>query len=384
MNEINMASRNTVSVFGIDGKYIGQTTLPSVINTPIRPDIIRMVHTNLNKNGRQPYAVSTKAGHQTAAESWGTGRAVARIPRVPGGGTHRSGQGAIGNSCRGGHMYAPTKVWRRWHRKVNNNMKHYAIASALAVSAVPSLVMARGHRIENLPEVPLVLDDSVESVSSTSKALAILKAIGAGADVQRAANSRQIRKGQGKMRNRRRVVRKGPILVYANDNGITRALRNLPGLDVLNVGNLNILKLAPGGHLGRFLIWSQSAFEELNSLFSSCPKKAQIKKSHLIPHPLMKTSDLARLINSDEIQSVVKPIKDFHMKKQNNLRKNPLRNKAAMAKLNPLDLKKMKPRKHITQPNKTAKVFYKQLLKENDYNNEYCTGFLTWLGLNAS
>ena len=27
-------------------------------------------------------AVSVKAGHQTSAESWGTGRAVARIPRV--------------------------------------------------------------------------------------------------------------------------------------------------------------------------------------------------------------------------------------------------------------------------------------------------------------
>lgn len=36
-------------------------------------------------------------GHQTSAESWGTGRAVARIPRVRGGGTHRSGQGAFGN-----------------------------------------------------------------------------------------------------------------------------------------------------------------------------------------------------------------------------------------------------------------------------------------------
>lgn len=40
------------------------------------------------------------SGHQTSAESWGTGRAVARIPRVRGGGTHRSGQGAFGNvSC---------------------------------------------------------------------------------------------------------------------------------------------------------------------------------------------------------------------------------------------------------------------------------------------
>jgi hypothetical protein len=47
---------------------------------------------SIAKNKRQAYAVSETAGHQTSAESWGTGRAVARIPCVGGGGTYRSGQ----------------------------------------------------------------------------------------------------------------------------------------------------------------------------------------------------------------------------------------------------------------------------------------------------
>ena len=68
-----------------------QIELPAVFSAPIRSDIVQTVHTNMNKNKRQAYAVSSKAGHQTAAESWGTGRAVSRIPRVPGGGTHRAG-----------------------------------------------------------------------------------------------------------------------------------------------------------------------------------------------------------------------------------------------------------------------------------------------------
>jgi len=107
------------------------------------------------KNSRQAYAVSVKAGHQTSAESWGTGRAVARIPRVSGGGTHRAGQAAFGNMCRGGRMFAPTKVWRKWHVKINLNEKRYATASALAASAIPSLVLARGHRIEKINEVSI-------------------------------------------------------------------------------------------------------------------------------------------------------------------------------------------------------------------------------------
>jgi len=83
-------------------------------------------------------------GHQTSAESWGTGRAVARIPRVRGGGTHRSGQGAFGNMCRGGRMFAPTRTWRRWHRRVNRNQRRYVIVSAMAASAVPAVVMSKG------------------------------------------------------------------------------------------------------------------------------------------------------------------------------------------------------------------------------------------------
>jgi large subunit ribosomal protein L4e len=39
-------------------------------------DGARIVHTGIAKNRRQPYAVSEKAGHQTSAESWGTGQCV--------------------------------------------------------------------------------------------------------------------------------------------------------------------------------------------------------------------------------------------------------------------------------------------------------------------
>lgn len=118
--------------------------LPAIFKAPIRPDVVNEVSQLMRRNRRQAYAVSEEAGHQTSAESWGTGRAVARIPRVRGGGTHRSGQGAFGNMCRGGRMFAPTKSWRRWHRKINVNLKRYALVSAIAASGVPALVQARG------------------------------------------------------------------------------------------------------------------------------------------------------------------------------------------------------------------------------------------------
>merc|ERR1711920_77150 len=131
-----------------DDKVVTQVACPAVFTAPIRPDVVQFVHTNMNMNKRQAHGVARNAGHQTSAESWGTGRAVSRIPRVGGSGTSRSGQGAFGNMCRGGRMFAPTKTWRKWHRKINITQKRYAVASALAASAVPALVMARGHKIE--------------------------------------------------------------------------------------------------------------------------------------------------------------------------------------------------------------------------------------------
>lgn len=64
-------ARPLVTVFSTTAEPAGETTLPAVFSAPIRPDVVRFVHTNMAKNKRQPYAVAPEAGHQTSAESWG-------------------------------------------------------------------------------------------------------------------------------------------------------------------------------------------------------------------------------------------------------------------------------------------------------------------------
>merc|ERR1712242_373952 len=273
LTDLKMSARPVVSVYGKDGKPTGDSlNLPAVFKAPIRPDVVTQVHTGLNKNNHQPYAVSAIAGEQTSAESWGTGRAVARIPRVRGGGTSRSGAAAFGNMCRGGRMFNPNKTWRRWYRKVNVTQRRYATCSAIAATALPASAMAKGHRVEQVPEFPLVLDDSVEALTKTK----------AWADIERVKASRRFRAGRGKMRNRRRVQKRGPLVVYAKDDGITLAFRNIPGVTLLPVDKLNLLKLAPGGHVGRFTIWTASAFKALDTVFSSASKKG-----FNMPRPIM-------------------------------------------------------------------------------------------------
>lgn len=287
------------------------------------------------KNKRQPYAVSKLAGHQSSAESWGTGRAVARIPRVSGGGTHRAGQGAFGNMCRGGRMFAPTKVWRKWHVKVPLNQKRYATASALAASAVPALVMARGHRVERVPEIPLVIDNKlVDGVDKTKKAVALLKALNAYDDIERVIDSHKIRPGKGKMRNRRYVQRRGPLVVYNEKGPLVKAFKNVPGVELVPVSALNLLQLAPGAHLGRFCIWTKDAFQRLDSLFGTYTRPSSEKNGYTLPKPLIASADIGRIMGSDEVQAALRDKKAATSSVQRR-RKNPYNNIEFYKRLNP-------------------------------------------------
>jgi len=330
-----MASRPVVSVYNARNEVVegAGIHLPAVFRAPIRPDIVSFVHDKMMKNSRQPYAVSSKAGHQTSAASWGTGRAVARIPRVRGGGTHRSGQAAYGNMCRSGRMFAPTKTWRRWHHRINTNQKRYAMCSAIAATGVPALVMSKGHKVEEISEVPLVVDDQVESFAKTNEAVQLLRKLNAWADVEKVCKSKRFRAGKGKMRNRRRVMRQGPCLVYSKDNGIRKAFRNIPGVTLLNVEKLNLLSLAPGGHVGRFCIWTAGALGALDSLYGTWSKPSEMKTNYNLPQPTVSNSDLTKLMHSDEIQQSLRAKKAGSQRTV--FKRNPLKNAGEMARLNP-------------------------------------------------
>jgi len=233
-------------------------------------------------------------------------------------------------------MFNPTRTWRKWHRKINTNQKRYAVASALAASALPSLVMARGHKVSQVAEVPVVVDAKFEKIQRTKQAIECLKSIGAYEDVEKVKGSRKLRRGKGKMRNRRHVQRLGPLVVYAEDSGIVQAMRNLPGVELAHVDRLNLLQLAPGGHMGRFIVWTQPAFEKLGAIYGSVSRESTSKTGYTLPRNVMANSDITRLINSDEVQSKVRAADTTIVRKR--LKKNPLRNLGVKVRLNPYAL----------------------------------------------
>merc|ERR1711988_837923 len=117
----------------------------------------------------------------------------------------------------------------------------------------------------------------------------VLKRLGAFEDVKRVYATRRNRAGRGKSRGRKHVQKLGPLIVYKNDNGVVRAFRNIPGVELMNVNAMNVLRLAPGGHVGRFVIFTENAFE-LNSIYGDFSAGSSAKKNWSIPSAIIQNS----------------------------------------------------------------------------------------------
>jgi large subunit ribosomal protein L4e len=228
--------------------------------------------------------------------------------------------------CRKARMFAPLKIWRKWHAKVNVQQRRSAVASAIAASACTPLVMARGHHVENVPEFPLVIDNL--ALPNTKSMLNALLNFGVGDDLAKVRRSKKVKTGTGKYRNSRYVMRKGPLIIYDNEeDGVKQAARNLPGVETCNVHRLNVLQLAPGGHLGRFLIFTKKAFKSLHGVFGSLRAPSMEKSGWTLNRPMMACADLARIINSDQVQAKLRATKTS-VRVHDKTKKNPLTNKA--------------------------------------------------------
>eukprot|EP00028_Trichosphaerium_sp_Am-I-7-wt_P011944 CAMPEP_0168518768 /NCGR_PEP_ID=MMETSP0405-20121227/6909_1 /TAXON_ID=498012 /ORGANISM="Trichosphaerium sp, Strain Am-I-7 wt" /LENGTH=412 /DNA_ID=CAMNT_0008539163 /DNA_START=34 /DNA_END=1272 /DNA_ORIENTATION=+ len=334
------AERPTVAVqfSSEDASKLEQVAMPDVLRAPIRIDIVRMIHRCLRLSLRQPTAVHHSAGMDVSAESWGTGRAVSRAPRVHGGGTHRAGQVAFAPFARGGRMFKPKRLWKRWRRMTPKNQKRYAVCSALSATAVPALVMARGHQIQETAEVPLVVAaGKILDIEKTKDALDFLDDVGAGPEVDRCAN-RKKRAGKSKWRNRKTVTKRGPLIVVKDDAGSAlAAFRNIPGVEVVRLDYLNLLDLAPGGSVGRFVIWADDAFKALDATFGTYDKDSTVKSGFRPPRSCFTNCDITRIMSDPAVHEYLRYNVNGKYPWAKGKKGNPFKNRQIMYKLNPYE-----------------------------------------------
>jgi len=265
-------------VYEIDVEIGKKVSLPESFNSEIRSDLVKLAVASARANRRQAYGSNAHVGKRKpmsgmkhSVEWWGKGRGVSRVMR-------RTGQrrAAQNPHTLGGRRAHGPKVEKDWSRKLNRNERRLARNSALTATTDITMVSNRGHRFaEEISSLPIILGDYSENgkkmdieefnlSGGTRKVSAIFEALGLGDDLRRASKGRKIRAGKATMRGRVHKTPKSVLLVVANKDGLAKAARNLPGVDVVAAKDLSAEDLAPGGDLGRLTVFTKAAVGALN------------------------------------------------------------------------------------------------------------------------
>jgi len=255
---------SAVDVYDLEGNPKAKMTLPEVFQTQLRPDVIRKSVVALQTHRYQPKGRDPMAGKRTTAESFGVGRDLARVPRVKGERHPKAGSAAFAPSTVGGRVTHPPNPQKRLWKRLNRKEASLALASAVAATASRETVSRRGHQIEQVPSIPLVVGDDLEGISETKAAREALRKLGLWGDVERVLDGTKRRSGRASSRGRGRKLARGPLLVCVQDRGVVSAFRNIPGVDAVKVSDLNVEHLAPGTHPGRLTAWTESAVKAIS------------------------------------------------------------------------------------------------------------------------
>lgn len=254
-----------VNVYDLDGKKKNLVDMPRIFNIKPRKDLIRKASEISFSKNKQVQGRNKRAGLRNTAKGWGTGHGISRAPRIKGSGFPTARNVGRVPFAKGGRRAHPIKSEKVVKKKINKKVNKLSIISAISASGDLDWVKNRGHLIDKVPEIPLVIDDKIQTVKKTKLMYSILSELGLEDELVKVKVGKKIRGGKGKRRGRKYKNKKSILIVIKDDFGIVKASRNIPGVDVVKFENLSIANLAPGGLSGRLILWAQSAFNDLKN-----------------------------------------------------------------------------------------------------------------------
>ncbi len=261
-----------MDVFGLDGKVERSTTLPSIFSGEFREDIVRRALLSEQSRNYQPQGHFIRAGFETTAVYVGKYSAAYRRGRHMGIAIRprqKLGGGAQGDvrripSATKGHRAHPHKIEKIIEEQINRKEYLLAIKSAIAGSSNVTLVTSK--HLTAAKELPIVVDDKLESVAKTKDLVKVLGALGLLADVGK-SHDPKVRRGLKRLSSVRHF-RNSVLIVSNSPDRISRAGRNIPGVDVCSVDDLTVAKLAPGAR-PRLAIWTEGAISKVEAAVAS-------------------------------------------------------------------------------------------------------------------
>jgi large subunit ribosomal protein L4e len=253
----------SAKVFDLKGEEVDKVRVPQIFKTPNRPDVIKRAVVAIQSHRFQPQGRDPMAGKRNTAESRHAGLGISRVPRLK----ERGQRAAFAPGTVGGRSAHPPESRKKIRKKIPRKEMQLALRSAVAATGSQEIVASRGHIVEDVPNFPLVVVDEIQRLKKTNDIEEALVNLGVWPDISRVKESRKVRAGRGKMRGRKMKQAIGPLLVITKNEGVAEAARNLPGVEVASVENLNAELLAPGTHPGRLTVWTSSALEKVEKVF---------------------------------------------------------------------------------------------------------------------
>ncbi len=239
-------------IINLKGKEKKKIDMPVQFTESYRPDLIkRAFNANQSKNYKN-HGTDKLAGLRKSSDMskrrrkyrgvYGRGRN--RTPRkvMSRKGGRFNYQGAFAPHAKGGRAAHPPRTEKNIVKKINDKERKKAIRSAIS-SADNVFVEEKIDELKKLRDVKkLLLSTGLSKYLNSNK---------------------RIRSGRGKMRGRKYKKNKGILFVTVKYSNLFKSCRNLPGSDIINVRNLNVSLLAPGGISGRKSIWSEKAVKKM-------------------------------------------------------------------------------------------------------------------------
>jgi large subunit ribosomal protein L4e len=261
-----MMKLKTVS---IDGSQGADVELPSQFSEELREDLIKKAVLAVQNNKRQPYGSFVDAGDRHVSwvskrrRDWrgSYGKGISRVPRkvLSRRGSQFFWVGAQAPGTVGGRRAHPPKAEKVWAWKINDSERRKAIRSALSATVDKELVAARGHLLP--ANYPFIIDETFEKISKTKDLVKALKNLGFENELERALAIKATT-GRARFRGRATKRKKSILIVGVRLNELSKAAKNIPGVDTVSVKKINAEMLAPGGHYGRAALFTTSAVEE--------------------------------------------------------------------------------------------------------------------------
>jgi len=253
-----------IRIYNLDVKEKEVLDKPKVFNVKVRKDIVLQANEAFQSRNKQAQGRDPRAGLRNTAEGWGTGHGLSRAPRLKGSGYPTARNVGRVPFAKGGRRAHPIKAEKQIEKKINKKARRLSIISAISASGDRYWVEKRGHLVKDVPDIPLVVDDKFQTIKKTEGVYSLLCDFGLREELLKVKDGKKIRAGRGKSRGRKYKTKRGILIVIKDDFGVVKASRNIPGIDIIKIDNLSIDNLAPGGDPGRMILWTQSAFKELN------------------------------------------------------------------------------------------------------------------------